>query len=167
MSVGAGQSALEPRALFSIPQPNTGAVLVQRAIRLPHVECEVQKEERINVELIMRLCELLLGSTVLSGHDFFFSSVLTRREKEREREDRTYRWRKFRFQWLSQRSEEGQERLEVQVKGGWSGKAHRSVPTSFERSDRVFPVIFCSWAAARAAPNGVKEGTTFRLVFVA
>ena len=53
------------------------------------------REERIKLEL--RLCELLLGSTVLSGHDFF-SSVLTReRERERERVDRTYRWRKFVF----------------------------------------------------------------------
>ena len=73
---------------------------------------------------------------MLSGHDFF-SRVCSRGERERERErkrererererervDRTYRWRKFRFQWLSQRPEEGQERLEVQMRGAWSGKA--------------------------------------------
>ena len=49
------------------------------------------------------------------------------RERERERAYRTYRWRKFRFQWLSQRSEERQESLEVQVRGAGGGKAHRSV----------------------------------------
>ena len=71
-----------------------------------------------------------------------------RRERERERErkrvDNTYRWRKFRFQWLSQRSEEGEERLEVQVRGAWSGKAHRIAPTSLERIDvdRVFPAVY-------------------------
>ena len=110
------------------------------------------REERINLEL--RLCEFLLGSSVLSRHDFFFSSVLTRREKQREKErerererekvDKIYRWRKFRFQWLSQRSEEGQERLEVQVRGAGSGKAHHSVGlrTSLEHTDRVFPAVY-------------------------
>ena len=76
----------------------------------------------------------------------FFSRVCSRGERERERErvslDRTYRWCKFRCQWLSQRSEEGQERLEVQVKGAWSGEVHRSVPTSIERTDRVFPAVY-------------------------
>ena len=108
------------------------------------------REERIN--LALRLCKPLLGSTVLSGHDFF-SRVCSRRERERKKEreraererererervDRTYCWRKFRFQWLSQRSEEGQGRLEVQVRGTWSGKAYRSMPTSLQRTDRVF-----------------------------
>ena len=41
------------------------------------------REERKNLEL--RLCELLLGSTLLSGHDFF-SRVCSRGERERERE---------------------------------------------------------------------------------
>ena len=88
-----------------------------------------------NLEL--RLCELLLGKqAVLSGHEFFFSNLLTRRDRERERErerervDRTYRWRKFRFQWLSQWSEEEQERLDVLVRWAWKGKAHHSLSTT-------------------------------------
>ena len=120
---------------------DTGAVLVQRAVRMLNAK---SREERINLEL--GLCELLLGSTVLSRDWFFFSSVLTGRERERERErervDRTYRWRKFRFQWLSRQSEERQESLEVQVRGAWSGKAHRSVSTSLERTDRDFPAVY-------------------------
>ena len=42
------------------------------------------REERINFEL--RLGELLLGSTVLSGHDFFLECAHAERERERERE---------------------------------------------------------------------------------
>ena len=81
----------------------------------------------------------------MRSEDCFFLFCVGRgreRERERERVDRTYRWCKFRFQWLSQRSEEGQEGLEVQVRGAWSGEAHRSVPTSFERTDGVFPAVY-------------------------
>ena len=75
------------------------------------------KEERTNLEL--RLCELLLGSTVLSGHDFFSrlcSHAYRGREREREKEREREREREresrqnlplalIRFQWLSQRSQ--------------------------------------------------------------
>ena len=78
----------------------------------------------------------------------FLECTHAEREGEREREsvcvcvcvDRTYRWGKFRFQLLSQRSEEGRERLEVRE--AWSGEAQRSVPTGLERTDRVFPAVF-------------------------
>ena len=89
---------------------------------------------------------------MLTAHDFFLECAHAERERERERErgrerervDRTFRWRKFRFQWRSQRSEEGQERLEVQVRGAWSGKAHLTAPTTLERTDvyRVFPAVY-------------------------
>ena len=60
---------------------STGAVLVRRAVRLLHAK---SREERINLEL--RLCELLLGSTVLGGHDFFLKCSHAQRERKRERE---------------------------------------------------------------------------------
>ena len=60
---------------------------------------------------------------------FFFSSMLTRREREREREcvcvDRTYRWCKFRFQRLSQRSEDGNR--DSKCRGEELGAAKRTV----------------------------------------
>ena len=123
---------------------NTGAVLVQRAVQLSHVKREVQRRQnKLGTEALRTI---LLGSTVLSRDwwFFFFKCAHAEREKEREREreDRTYRWRKFRFQWPSQRSEERKESLEVQVRGAWSGKAHRSVSTSLELTERVFPAVY-------------------------
>ena len=161
-------SAGTPSFVLDPMYRNTGAVLVQRAVQLPHVEREVQRRKnKLGTEALRTFAWINCAERT-----WFFSRVCSRGERERERErervDRTYRWRKFRFQWLSQPFEEGQERLEVQVRGAWSGKAHRSVPTGLERTDRVFPAIYfqpVSWGAARAAPNGVKEGTTFRLVF--
>ena len=62
---------------------NTGAVLVLRAVRLPHAEREVQRRKH---KLGTEALRIFLGSSVLNRHEFFFSSVLTRREKEREKE---------------------------------------------------------------------------------
>ena len=83
---------------------------------------------------------------------FFFSSVLTWRERERESERererervsilRTYWWCKFRFQSLSQQSEEDRETRSAGERSFRSGEAHRSVPTSIERIDRVFPAVY-------------------------
>ena len=103
----------------------------------------------------------------------FFECAHAEREREREgeRESRqTYRWRKFRFQWLSQRSEERQESLEVQVRGAWSGKAHRSVSTSLERTDRDFPAVYFSQSAEwphEQCRMASKKEQLFALFFVA
>ena len=73
---------------------------------------------------------------------------------------------------LSQRSKEGQDldRLEVQVRGAWSGKARPSVPTSLERTDRVFPAVYFSQSAEGPHEHrrmASKNEQRFALFFVA
>ena len=151
---------------------DTGAVLVQRAVRILHVEREVQRRKnKLGTGALRTFAWINCAEPGL----IFFECAHAERERERERErvDRTYRWRKFRFQWLSRRSKERQESLEVQVRGAWpwSGKAHRSVSTSLERTDRgiSLPSIF-SQSAERPHEQrrmASKKEQLFALFFVA
>ena len=81
---------------------DTGAVLVQRAVRIPRVEREVQRRKN---KLGTGALRTFAWINCAEPDWFFFLSVLTRREREREREkrererererervDRTYRW---------------------------------------------------------------------------
>ena len=98
---------------------------------------------------------------------FFLECAHVERERERERVDRTYRWRKFRFYWPSQRSEEGQERLEVQVRGAWS--APRPVSSVLTSTGFSLPSIFsrsAEWPHEQRRMASKKE-QLFALFFVA
>ena len=87
--------------------------------------------------------------------------------------NRTYRWRNFAFSSIPD-MQERQARLEreLKCKSEESDKAHRSVPTSCLDPLQLklgfsHMSIFSQSAerAARAAPNGVKKGATFLLVY--
>ena len=127
---------------------------------------------------------------VFSGnHRFFFLNLVTRGERKRERggggggvvRDWTELTAGVNFAFSSMpndmHAEERQARLEHELKCKWeeSDKAHRSVPTScldpLEHVESKLGFshmsIFSQSAerAARAAPNGVKKGAIFLLVF--
>ena len=62
---------------------DTGAVLVQRAVRIPHVEREVQrKKNKVGTGALRTFAWINCAEPGL----IFFSSLLTRGERERERE---------------------------------------------------------------------------------
>ena len=103
---------------------DTGAVHVQRAVRFPHVEREVQRRKnKLGTEALRTFAWINCAERSW----FFLECAYAERERERERVGGTYRWRKFRFQWLSQRSEEGQE-SQRDSKCRWElGAAERTV----------------------------------------
>ena len=132
---------------------DTGAVLVQRAVRLPHVEREVQRRKnKLGTEALRTFAWINCAERTW----FFFSRVCSRgererervseRERERERESRLTAGVNFVFSGFLN----DPRRDKRDSKCRWEGSslerqsAPYTAPTSLERTDvdRVFPAVY-------------------------